>query len=171
MCVCYDYADAARGDKYERINIMTVQEFIATGTEKASADLLQAFEHTTPEKRGWEPEGARSARNVIAECAIMADGMADIVKDGKVPDYDMAKFYADMAALDTDEKATASLKAGTAKLVGVIKALPNEKLDVPIESPWGTYSTAAWAAHAMTHNSYHEGQINYIQTLYGDKGF
>jgi len=150
---------------------MTVQEFIATGTEKATADLLHAFENTTAEKRGWEPEGARCARNVVAECAVMADGVADIVTEGKVPDFDMAKFYATLAALDTDEKATAALKAGTAKLVGVIKALPNDKLDVPIVSPWGTYTTAAWAAHVMTHNSYHEGQVNYIQTLYGDKGF
>src|SRR5579862_8691115 len=149
---------------------MTVQEFIATGTEKATADLLHAFERTTPEKRGWEPEGARSARNVVAECAIMADGLADIVVAETFPDFDMDKFYADLAALDTDEKATAALKAGSAKLVGVIKALPDDKLDVPIVSPWGTYTTAAWAAHSMTHNSYHEGQINYIQTLYGDKG-
>lgn len=171
MWLCYAFACAVRGDTYERINIMTVQEFIATGTEKATADLLKAFEHTTPEKRGWEPEGARSARNVVAECAIMADGVAGIVKEGKVPDFDMAKFYADMAALDTDEKATAALKAGTEKLVGVIKAIPDNKLDTLIESPWGSYSTAAWAAHAITHNSYHEGQVNYIQTLYGDKGF
>ena len=149
---------------------MTVQEFIATGTEKATADLLHAFERTTIEKRGWEPEGGRSARNVLAECAIMTGGIADIVKEGKVPEFDMAKFYADLALLDTDEKAIGALKAGTDKMVGVIKSLPDSKLDVPIESPWGTYSTAAWAAQAMTHNSYHEGQINYIQTLYGDKG-
>ncbi|MHB8634998.1 MAG: DinB family protein [Fimbriimonadaceae bacterium] len=150
---------------------MTVQEFIATGTEKATADLLQAFERTTAEKRTWEPEGARSARNVVAECAVMADGLADIVSAGKIPAFDMKKFYADVAALDTDDRATDALKASTKKLVGVIKAIPNDKLDVLIESPWGTYTTAAWAAHAMTHNAYHEGQVCYIQTLYGDKGF
>ena len=59
---------------------------------------------TAPEAR---PEGARSPRNVVAECAIMADGVADIVTAGKVPDFDMEKFYADMAARDSDEKATA----------------------------------------------------------------
>ena len=148
---------------------MTVQNFIATGVAKSTDDLLHAFDRTTAEKRGWEPEGARSARNVVAECAVMADGLAEIVVTGNITDFDMEQFYAKLAALDTDEKATAALKEGTAKLVAVINDLPNEKLDVPIESPWGTYTTAAWAAHAMTHNSYHEGQINYIQTMYGDK--
>ena len=86
-----------------------------------------------------------------------------------MPDFDMNKFYADLAALDTDEKAIAGMKAATAKLVGVVRALPDDRLDVPIESPWGTYTTAAWAAHAITHNSYHQGQVCYIQTMYGDK--
>ncbi|HLK16703.1 MAG TPA: DinB family protein [Fimbriimonadaceae bacterium] len=150
---------------------MTVQDFIASGTEKGTADLLAAYERTTPEKRGWQPEGGRSARNVLAECAIMTDGLADIVQTGKMPEFDMDKFHADLAALDTDEKAISALKAGTDKLVKVIKALPDDKLSVLIESPWGTYTTAAWAHHVTTHNAYHEGQINYIQTLYGDKGY
>jgi uncharacterized damage-inducible protein DinB len=150
---------------------MTVQEFIATGVEKSTDDLLQAYGRTTAEKRAWEPETARCARNILAECAVMTDGLADIVTAGKMPEFDMDKFYGAVAALDTDEKAEAALKASTAKLVSVIKAMPDDKLDVMIESPWGTYTTAAWSAHAMTHNSYHEGQVNYIQTLYGDKGY
>ena len=64
---------------------MTVQEFIAAATEKSTADLLGAFEHTQADKRGWEPEGGRSARNVVAECAVMADGVAGIVEAGKCP--------------------------------------------------------------------------------------
>jgi hypothetical protein len=148
---------------------MTVQEFIASGITKSADDLIHAFDRTQVDKRGWEPEGARSCRNVLAECAIMAEGLADVVAQGKMPDIDFEVFFGQIASLDTDEKAVAALKAGTEKLVTATKAIPDEKLGLDIESPWGTYTTAAWAAHAMTHNSYHEGQINYIQTLYGDK--
>lgn len=165
---CYS-SGAPTAVRIEEIADMTVQEFIASGTEKSTADLLHAFEQTTADKRDWQPEGARCAQAVVAECGLISGGLAEVVSAGAFPDFDMEQFGKDLAALDTDDKAIEALKVGTAKLVAAIKAIPDDRLDVPIVSPWGTYSTAAWAAHALTHNAYHEGQICYIQTMYGDK--
>ncbi len=117
---------------------MTVQEFIASGIAKSTEDLINAYNRTTPEKRSWEPEGARSSRNVLAECAIMTDGLAEVVTQGKMPDIDFDVFFGQIVALDTDEKAITALREGTDKLVAATKAIPNDKLAVDIASPWGT---------------------------------
>ena len=59
----------------------TMQEFLATATQKQAENLIAAFERLPEDKRGWKPdEKARSASNQFAECALLAGYTAALLK-------------------------------------------------------------------------------------------
>jgi hypothetical protein len=49
-----------------------------------------------------------------------------------------------------------------------IIAFPEAEMNDEITLPWGTYTLAAVMGFPAWNLNYHFGQINYIQTLYGD---
>jgi hypothetical protein len=49
-----------------------------------------------------------------------------------------------------------------------IQSVSEDQTAEEIQTPWGGYSLARCCLHAYWNMVYHEGQINYIQTLYGD---
>ena len=62
----------------------------------------------------------------------------------------------------------ARLERSGAELVAAILAISDEDTADVIATPWEEYSVADCCLHAYWNMVYHEGQINYIQTLYGD---
>jgi hypothetical protein len=60
------------------------------------------------------------------------------------------------------------LKESATELVSAIESIPDDVTADTIETEWGPYSLADCCIHAYWNMAYHEGQINYIQTLYGD---
>jgi uncharacterized damage-inducible protein DinB len=82
----------------------------------------------------------------------------------RLPAEELATF----SELTTRERALAKLRETTAALVTAILAVTDDQLETEFETPWGPYSLADGCLHAYWNMGYHEGQINYIQTLYGD---
>lgn len=148
---------------------VTIPE-VAIQMTTETAEILIAVATATPAERlAWTPlENGRSILEQLAECAVANRKWASILRTGfyaNLPEgaYDQA--VRDAADLTS---ATSMLRAATSELVTAIGTVSPDRLGDMIETEWGPYSIARCCLHAYWNMAYHEGQINYIQTLYGD---
>ena len=148
---------------------MTVPQIAASRTQRAVKDLTAAARSTQPDKVNWVAQGeARTILDQLTECVVANLKWRDILRTrqyGNVPRELLEKTLAECATLpDT----LARLEQSGAELISAILAVPDEDTADEIESPWGPYTLADCSLHAYWNMVYHEGQINYVQTLYGD---
>jgi hypothetical protein len=124
------------------------------------------------DKIEWSPlDQGRTALDQLQECAMAPDlylGYLDPRHKRK------ANSYAEAAELQsrwtTVDECLKALHEKTAALIAAIGALPRERLSEECTMPWGEQMTVQAIAGLHYWNlTYHLGQINYIQTLYGDK--
>ena len=148
----------------------TVQEFFATLTEKATADLQTALDRIPEDKRAWSPaEKSRTAMDQFAECAILNGSTAKLLKDrtwdGQAA---MDAFFKQKEELANDYAgAKALLAENMPKLVAAIRALTDDDLAVSVDMPWGPMTLGQIMTYPYWNMSYHEGQINYIASMLG----
>lgn len=121
------------------------------------------------DKMTWKPlDKGRTALEQVIECAgfaLLTKAMFDA--QAAVP-IDMEKMAAMRVQYDTPEKALALLDSAFEALGQAVEAFPAEKLGDKIILPFGGGMERSFAEVAMmTHwnTVYHEGQINYIETL------
>jgi hypothetical protein len=133
-------------------------------------ELVAALNRLPADKRTIVPMGkARSAMHQMAECALLAGASVDmLVAKAWTMSDDFTEYETAKAKLEVDEAAClALLKENVAKLVETIKSYPTEDLDVTIPMPWGPQTCAEVAAYSYWNMYYHQGQINYIASMYG----
>lgn len=151
---------------------MRVQDFIADETMRSAEGLINQLTKMG-DKATWSPlDEGRTALDQVAECALISGAMVDVLKVFKMPDFTpemMEEFERSKAALDVDG-AIAKLRENTAALCDVIRAVPDSELGNQMKfwgpEPWLISSVLNYHNWNMV---YHIGQLNYIQTLYGDK--
>lgn len=156
----------------------TFNETAAKLSQQAADKLAKNIQAMPADKLQWQPlEQARSAHEQVLECAVINNMAAGIFRDQAFPNFETmdwgGMFGKAAAENDTTQKLIASLEKGTAELVAAIKTFPAEKLGETVMVPFDG-STRTWAEVLMFpywNMTYHEGQINYIQLLYGDKGY
>jgi uncharacterized damage-inducible protein DinB len=148
---------------------MTVPQIAASRTRRAVRDLAAAANSTLSEKVTWSPLGdARSALSVLTECVIANLKWRDVLRNRLYADVS-EELWEEITGACTELPATlAQLEKSGDELAQAILAVPDEATADEIETPWGPYSLADCCLHAYWNMVYHEGQINYIQTLYGD---
>jgi len=147
-------------------------ETLINSTLWAAEALVNTVRRMPADKVEWSPlDQGRTALNQLQECAIAPDlylGYLD-------PTYvRQANSYAEAADLQsqwkTVDQCVTVLNENTAKLVEAIRNLPVDRLSEMHTMPWGEQMSVAGIAGLHYWNlTYHLGQINYIQTLYGDK--
>jgi hypothetical protein len=145
---------------------------IANSTREVAEGLERAILAMPADRQIWRPlDEGRSALDQLAECAVINAWAAQVFRDRAVPPLDGDAYAKECAALDTVEKAAAALRSATQTLVSAMESLPDDALDIQVQFPWDeTSCTLAEALLTAYWNlTYHVGQINYIQTLYGDK--
>ena len=127
-------------------------------------ELLKLGEHAT-----WSPlDKGRTAVDQIAECALITDWVAQTLENCALVSMDWEGYGAAKSALDTPEKALAALKPATERCIAALRQLPSEKAGDVVELPWGEkYTLGELANIVWWNNTYHDGQICYIQTLLG----
>ncbi|MBL8048605.1 MAG: DinB family protein [Chthonomonas sp.] len=152
---------------------MRVQDFIADQTAFCCEGLIRQAEALPADKVTWQPEGARSALDQVAECAIICGHMPATLTAKTMPDFTpemIAEFEATKAQLDTLEKAAAALRTANAALVDYIRGMADADLEGQMKfwgpEPWRVADVADYHRWNMV---YHTGQICYMQTLLGDK--
>ena len=153
--------------------------------EKAKNDLLQANArleqalHRTPDDRlNWSPAPtARSIVQIVAHCAYAMGGMKDLLQG--IPDEVKTaaeadtKFWDKEQSCTTREHARELLKSYTDDYIAYLDSLSLEDLAEMVALPFG-YGMAPRSVvltFAPTHTMGHVSQINYIQTIYGDRAW
>ncbi|MBM3471852.1 MAG: DinB family protein [Armatimonadetes bacterium] len=136
-------------------------------TQMVTKELLVALKYTPDDKLDWVPMGAaKTPKAIIVECATgnkwMAaelrceENAAGVWEGIKVEDY------------PTREALAEFVEASQAELLAAIDALTEEQLDQKRKVFWGEESLRDLVWLGMMHTNYHVGQLNYIQTLWGD---
>jgi uncharacterized damage-inducible protein DinB len=153
---------------------MRVQDFIA-GTTEWSVDSLYKNARRTPEdKLEWKVlDTGRSILNQIQECAQAPLWSVPLLTEEGPFDFSPETFEAFTAeskqwtTLDDCER---HHRENLAKLLAVIREMPDERLGIKIKIPFAEEPVAI-SDIMMFHywnNVYHMGQLSFIQTLYGD---
>jgi uncharacterized damage-inducible protein DinB len=138
----------------------------------AVENIVINFDAMPAERQDWKPlDVGRSALSQVQECAIINPFFAAILTTQTVPAMEGEAYAAAKAALATPEAARAALAASADTLQAAIEAFPDEKLGETVTLPWGEGMVMTFGQIMLApywNMTYHQGQIAYIQTLYGD---
>lgn len=146
---------------------MTLQESAALFTEKSGQEMLLTLARTPDDRLEWKPEPtARTTMDFLRECSVHCDEWAQLLESYEWPE----KFKTRVGAITTRDEAVLEMNAAVGRLANVIRTLPDDKLDQIFKTPWDEAPIGFWLTYAAGHTQYHTGQMNYIQTLYGDMG-
>lgn len=146
---------------------------LAKRLTRGQAELLVKDAGYIPEdKLIWRPvECAKSAVDILREIARSNVEIAAAIKAGPLsPDEENIKEKAEQA---TSLAELGSLVKQSSELFcRVLDQLTEAALDETRTMPWGAvYPLTEAILLPASHKSYHDGQINYIQTLLGDAKF
>ena len=156
---------------------MTAQELIALNNISNTNSLFKAAHKVPGDKVDWKPlDSGRSVLDMCQECALSPNWVMALLASDKpfemtpeiMQEYKLAK-----EALTTLEACEKLAHENVAKLNELVSNFPDSKLgDTLAVSMWpGGQMPVTEALQLHNWNvSYHTGQINYIQTLYGDTG-
>ena len=154
---------------------MTTTVEMAVNANRQAADALARTAKAMPDdKQTWKPlDEGRSALDQVVECGGgMNLFMSRILQNRALPEMNPREHERMVAENDTMEKALALLEKGTVALLSAIESFPKEHLGDTIRLPFGggmdrTFEEVMFMPY--WNMTYHTGQINYIQTLYGDR--
>jgi hypothetical protein len=152
---------------------VSFQEVAAGMIEKISRDLISLAEATPVDKLTWQPmsEG-RTILDQLIECSIANAKWTKILNTREHITLTSEERAAVIADPETLENVVAHLRATTAKLAATIRGLPDDLVGTAWPLPWNpsvTRTVAEACLHPYWNMAYHEGQISYVQTLYGDQ--
>lgn len=139
---------------------------------RSSQDMLfQSARKMPADKLTWKPlDAGRSVLDQLQECALSADMYIALIDSTYSPQFaNYEEMGAAMAQLDTLDKCEDACRRMTERLCEGIARMTPEDAGKIHEMPWGSsYPGSVVAGFHDWNMVYHLGQINYIQTLYGD---
>jgi hypothetical protein len=140
------------------------KEYLAGTIERIGDAYLSDLKFIPEDKIAASPMGvARSPLEFTNECAGFNTHVANVIsgREGSGRKF---------SEIDNIEESRAALKTSCDELVAVVRAASMDDLTT-IEKPlpWGENASLFRMANmCVAHMMYHDGQINYIQALYGD---
>ena len=139
-------------------------------TEQMCARLMNNLNAIPDDRENHCPGGcARSGVNIVAECATINTMVAHYLNGEVVERPKPEERAALLAAYDTKAKSRAFLaESGEILLEAIRKFDPERWGETASLFPNRTMTYFAAAELPAFHMSYHDGQLAYIQTLYGD---
>jgi hypothetical protein len=148
--------------------------FMAGRLRSAGKKLYSAGEKMPEDRFGWHPETdgnkGRDALDQVLECAYLNEWAANAFRTGTPASMDNDDYGTQTNARRNKDAALKWLKEGTEALASAVEGMSPEQLGSTITHPF--YNTeVTWADYAdffYWNTIYHEGQVNYIQVLYGD---
>jgi hypothetical protein len=153
---------------------VNLSRFLAGRLRAAGADLRGACAKMPTDRIGWHPpvEGnqGRDALDQLVECGYLNEWAARAFREGALPAFDNDDYKKKKDAHRNQDAALTWLQSGTEALAAAVEACPAGKLGETVTNPF-TGKPTTWAEFAdffYWNTVYHEGQVNYIQVLYGD---
>lgn len=140
-------------------------------TERVKGLLANDLNALPEDKRSQCPGGcAKTPLSVVVECGMVNGFVAAYLTTGSTERMPPEEREAFMNSFDTAEKALDYLETQTQKLYAAFDSLDENTLGEMSDFPFGRpMSRMAIAELPAIHMMYHDGQLNYVQTLYGDK--
>lgn len=144
-------------------------------TKQAIEGLFRTARSVPQDKVEWQPlDNGRTVLDQLQECAQVPKFYQAILEQRKFPDVDES-FFEESKALrqqwKTIDECEKHCQENSEQLFAAIRNFPDDELNTKVMLPFGGGMERALADIIMAHCSnlqYHIGQINYIQTLYGD---
>ena len=150
------------------------KDLILTMLNGGKNGIVNTFNAVPDDRLTWKPlDNGRHALDLFSEaaqtCAMVA-GVAESRGESK-PGYEDFKRMKEERANWTKVTALDTMETNFSRLITAIEALTDEELATPVTMPIGggmTMPLGAWLMMAYRTFTSRFGQINYIQTLYGD---
>jgi hypothetical protein len=155
---------------------INLPSFLASKVRAAGGALRDAVAKMPDDRIEWHPETegnkGRDALDQALECAYLNEWVAKGYKTGEMPSIDWDDYKVQTDARRSKAACIGWLNSSTEALASAIAAFPADKLGDSVADPVHDGKTTTWADFAIDlfywNTVYHEGQVNYIQVLYGD---
>ena len=146
---------------------MNTAETFNTLFREAIPGLIKAIKAVPEDKLDWKPaEGSRPIRKIFTEAVMMPEYVAKAVTERCVPEYEpLAAEYEKLSISELFQR----LPKNAESLNTAIAAFPESDYEQTLEAPWGTWTYFQTISYPYWNLMWHTGQINYIQSLYGDQ--
>jgi len=138
--------------------------------------FLRNFSHVPDDQLEWSPApGAKSALRIGAHTALYAGRFAQMIRDRRLPapqnlDAWLAEREAEELAIRSREEVEQVFRAGTAEVLAALDELSPEDLELILASGQGwTMTMDRLISLPGWHATLHTGQIDYLQTCWGDQ--
>ena len=148
---------------------IAVKELISKQLESARDRYIKDFDAIDEPALGQSPGGvARSPFDFTYEVSFVNKRIAKRLR-GEVPEVvDMTGWMRAPEEFRSKGVAIAEFKASTDEVITAWKAIPEGELTKKIELPGGDSSPFNMATLCLGHVTYHDAQLNYLQSLTGD---
>jgi hypothetical protein len=139
-------------------------------TQRMKGLLVNDLNAIPADKQNVCPGGcARPPLSLVVECGMINEFIAKFLTTGSTERMPREQREAFMNSFDTSEKALDYLDNQTQTLCAAFETLDENSLGETSDVLFGRPMTRlAIAELPAFHMMYHDGQLNYIQTLYGD---
>jgi len=152
---------------------MDTKKQILGGLTQAKDMFLKDIGYIPADKLDVSPMAqAKTPKAMTVECAALFRGLTSVVggADFKRPTPEDRAAY--LAKFKTTDEAKAEFAAAADGLLAAVAAMDVAAMDREVTAPWGAQVPLGTMLFlAINHTSYHDGQLNYIQMLYGDNAF
>jgi hypothetical protein len=158
------------------VSTINLSHFLAAKISAAGNALHDAVAKMPEDRIGWHPETegnkGRDALDQALECAYLNEWIAAAYRSGTMVSIDWDDYKVQTDARRNKADCLAWLKSSTEALSSAIADFPADKLGDATTDPVHDGKATTWADFAIDlfywNTVYHEGQVNYIQVLYGD---
>ena len=154
---------------------VNLSQFLAERIRKAGEGLASAIEKMPEDKVGWHPKTSegegRDALDQALECAYLNEWAAEGYRTQISPQIDWEDYKVQCDKRRNKSDCVRWLHSSTNSLADALAGFPAAKLGEACRDTVHNIDTT-WANFAVDlfywNTVYHEGQVNYIQVLYGD---
>lgn len=123
------------------------------------------------DKLEWTPGGkARTTMDIMAECAGFPQWLLLAIEKKGMPSAEQAGKIKNtlLGEAKTIQALVTILNEETERFCQFVEKFPESRLNEEIAFPWGTYSMSGVFDFHNWNNTYHLGQISYLQLILGD---
>lgn len=142
--------------------------------QRLSERLLHLLTFVPEERLAWSPSiTSRSALTITAHCALTSRFFASVITDSlpeqlPTPTEFFQKLREGASGITTREEAVALVQATTAELTQAVSDIHTGTIEAPRRSPFGDIPVQFWISQGPAHLAGHIGQMEYLQTIWGD---
>ena len=155
---------------------MRLQDQALKMIHEAYEGLLRTARAMPEDKLTWKPlDNGRTALELVQECTQSLNWCTGILLGEPMPDFTpevLEAFTSERAQWKTLDECEQASVAKFAKLESIVRNYPDADLENTVQLPFAPGKDFSMADMVMVpywNITYHTGQINYIQTLYGDR--